>query len=99
MATKKKRMVIVRAHTAGVHFGEFVSRKGDTVILKNSRRLWQWHGGSLSQVATTGPSNAGTNKFGATVLQTEIVSPQGYEIMDCSAEAVKAILAMPDWKV
>ena len=90
--------VIVRSQTAGVHAGEYVSRKGDTVILKNSIRLWQWSGASLSQVATTGPAS-GTNKFGATVLQTEIVSPQGFEIVYCTPEAKKKIIEVPKWNV
>lgn len=90
--------VIVRSHTAGVHAGEYVSRKGDTVILKNSIRLWQWSGASLSQVAVTGPAN-GTNKFGVTVLQTEIVSPQGFEIVYCTPLAKTRIVETARWTV
>jgi len=94
----KKPYVIVRAHTAGVHAGYLLSRKGDTVILSESRRLWKWMGASLSQVANTGPSS-GDNRFGGPVLKTEIVSPQGFEIATCRPEAVKAIQAVPEWKV
>lgn len=96
--SKKLEYVIVRAHTAGVHAGYLVSRKGDTVILKNSRRLWRWCGASLSQVANYGPS-AGDNRFGGQVLKTEIVSPQGFEISTCRPAAVKAIESVPEWKV
>lgn len=105
MATKtkvtkksKKPYVIVRSHTAGVHTGYLESRKGDTIVLSDSRRLWRWCGASLSQVANTGPS-AGDNKFGGAVLKTEIVSPQGFEIATCRPEAIKAIQAVPEWKV
>lgn len=94
----KKPYVIVRSHTAGVHSGYLESRKGDTVILSQSRRLWRWCGASLSQVANSGPS-AGDNKFGGAVLKTEIVSPQGFEIATCRPEAVKAIQAVTEWKV
>lgn len=97
MATKKA-YVIVRSHTAGVHAGYLESRKGDTVVLSKSRRLWRWCGASLSQVANYGPS-AGDNKFGGEVLKTEIVSPQGFEIAHCRPEAIKAIKEMPEWKV
>lgn len=90
--------VIVRAHTAGVHFGELVSRKGDTVVLKNSIRLWRWFGASLSQVATDGPAE-GENKFGMPVKRTDIVSPQGLEIIYCTPKAAKAIKAVKPWKV
>lgn len=95
---KKKEYVIVRSHTAGVHAGYLEGRKGDTVTLTKSRRLWQWSGATLSQVANTGPAS-GTNKFGSEVLKTEIVSPQGFEIATCRPEAVKAIQAVPEWKV
>lgn len=101
MATKKvkskKPYVIVRSHTAGVHAGYLESRKGDTIILSESRRLWRWCGASLSQVANAGPSS-GDNKFGGPVLKTEIVSPQGFEIATCRQQAVKAIQAVPEWK-
>ena len=97
-AKKKIKYVIVRSHTAGVHFGEFVSRRGDTVILKNSIRLWQWSGASLSQVASIGPAN-GINKFGMVVQETEIVSPQGFEIATCTTIAAKAIIGLKSWVI
>jgi len=95
--TKKKPYVIVRAHTAGVHAGYLESRKGDTVTLSESRRLWKWFGGSLSEVANHGPAT-GDNKFGGPVLKTEIVSPQGFEIAECRPAAIKAIKAVPEWR-
>ena len=48
---------ICRCTGAGVHAGTLVSVNGDTVILRNSRRLWQWQardGVALSGVAQTG---------------------------------------------
>ena len=93
----RKPFVIVRAHTAGVHAGYLESRKGDTVTLSNSIRLWKWMGATLSQVATTGPSS-GDNKFGFPILKTEIVSPQGFEIAYCTEVAMKAIQAVLPWK-
>lgn len=99
MAKKlKKEYVIVRAHTAGVHAGFLESRKGDTVILSKSRRLWRWYGASLSQVATTGLAT-GDNRIGVEVLKTEIVSPQGFEILFCTEEASKNIQEIPAWLV
>ena len=94
----KKPFVIVRSHTAGVHAGYLVSRKGDSVMLSKSIRLWKWFGASLSQVASTGPSS-GDNKFGLPVEKTEIVSPQGFEIIHCSDVATKAIQAVAPWKM
>lgn len=90
------KYVIVRAHTAGVHAGYLKSRIGDTILLKKSRRLWKWHGGSLSQVATTGLAK-GDNNIGAEVSETEIVSPQGFEIITCTKEAQKNISEYSAW--
>jgi len=48
---------IARCYSAGVHAGEVVSVDGESVILKNSRRLWSWKaqdGIALSGVAQTG---------------------------------------------
>lgn len=96
--SSKKPFVIVRAHTAGVHAGYYQSRKGDTIVLTNSIRLWRWVGASLSQVATTGPAT-GDNKFGEVVPKTEIVSPQGFEVIHCTPVATRAIQAVPSWRV
>lgn len=40
----KKKEVIVRTYSAGVHVGELVSHKGTEVTLKNARRIWKWVG-------------------------------------------------------
>lgn len=57
------RYVLVRCYSAGVHAGELVSQDGDIVILKNSRRLWQWKakaGVALSGVAVNGLAPSGS---------------------------------------
>lgn len=49
--------VIIRSGQSGVHFGILESKKGDEVILKNSRRCWRWwakKGISLSALAVHG---------------------------------------------
>lgn len=51
------KYVICRCYSAGVHAGELVSQTGDQVVLKNSRRLWQWtakSGVALSGLAVNG---------------------------------------------
>lgn len=51
------KYVIARCYSAGVHAGEVVSVDGENVILKDSRRLWNWkakEGIALSGVAQTG---------------------------------------------
>jgi hypothetical protein len=51
------KFCIARCSNAGVHAGEVLSVDGETVVLKNSRRLWKWKGKSgvaLSGVAQHG---------------------------------------------
>lgn len=57
------RFVLCRCYSAGVHCGELVSQDGDLVVLKNSRRLWQWKakdGVALSGVAVHGLQKSGS---------------------------------------
>lgn len=58
MATRKKNpIVLVRTFSAGVHFGELVSRNGKECVLKNARRIWHWKGANtLNEVALHGVS-------------------------------------------
>ena len=90
--------VIVRSHTAGVHAGYLSNREGDRITLLQSRRLWRWCGASLSQVANYGPAD-GDNRFGGPVIQTDIISPQGFEIAYCRPEAIVKIKEEKEWKV
>lgn len=97
--TKKlKPFVIIRSYVAGVHAGYLESREGDTVILSDSRRLWKWYGASLSQVAVHGLSS-GDNRIAVVVPKTEIISPQGFEIIHCSEEGKASIQGYTPWKV
>lgn len=51
------KYVLCRCYSAGVHTGELVTVNGDTVILRNSRRLWSWkckQGIALSGIAQFG---------------------------------------------
>jgi hypothetical protein len=53
----KDKYVICRCCSAGVHAGYLVSKNGDEVMLKNSRRLWTW--GSDGGVALSGVAQLG----------------------------------------
>lgn len=49
------KFVLVRAGSAGVHFGTLEEKDGPEVRLSNARRLWSWNGAlSLSEVAQVG---------------------------------------------
>lgn len=65
--------VIARCYAAGVHAGEVVSVDGDSVILKNSRRLWSWK--AKEGVALSGVAQHGIKKDGGKV---DTVNPSIY---------------------
>lgn len=47
--------VLIRTHSAGVHFGTLINKEGKEVTLSNARRLWSWTGAlSLSEIANKG---------------------------------------------
>lgn len=87
------KYVIARCYAAGVHAGEVVSVDGDTVLLKQSRRLWSWKakdGVALSGLAQTGPQTSG--------CKIDVVNPEIYlsgvcELIPCAAGVKESINA------
>lgn len=89
--------VIVRSGNAGVHAGYLHSREGDSVTLKNSRRLWCWvvakmtgQLASLSEVAVYG-INSKDSRSRIAVVVPEITVIGACEIIPTTAEAQKSI--------
>ena len=96
METGKERYVLVRTYSAGVFAGEFVSKMGMEVVLKNARRIWYWEGAaSLSQLAVTGTSKPQNCKFPVEVPRIELL--QAIEIIDVTPQAKKSIAEVPIW--
>lgn len=56
--------VLIRSNMSGVHFGTLIAVSGNSVRLKDSRRLYEWHTGgaglSLSEVAISGIDHKGS---------------------------------------
>jgi len=77
----KKQLVVVRTINAGVHIGRMESRKGDEIVLSQSRRLWRWAGANtLNEVAIKGVSTTDTTRLSEpvgsiTVLQVIEIIP------------------------
>ena len=89
--------VIVRTYSAGVFAGEFVSREGREVKLKNARRLWYWSGASsLSQLAMEGTKKPSECKFPCPV--DSVLLLEAIEILDVTESAKKSIESVPVWK-
>lgn len=90
------KYVIVRTKNAGVFAGEFLSRNGQEVILKNARRLWYWEGASsLSELAMLGVSKPSKCKFPCEVNQVELL--EVIEILDVTEKAKESIKGVPVW--
>lgn len=80
----KGKRVLIRAGSAGVHFGTLVSFKGQQVHLSNARRLWSWNGAlSLSEVVTKGVK-LDTSKISVAV--EEIILTTALEIIPLSKQ-------------
>lgn len=97
--SKTKKYVVVRSHMAGVFIGEITSMdiSARCVTLRRSIRLWTWHGGSLSQVATEGHGDT-TKKTGLTLDGDHIVFDV-VEVMPSNEKAYNRIAALPGWRV
>lgn len=100
MATKKitkkitkKPVVLVRTYSAGVHFGEMVSRKGKEITLANARRIWSWKGANtLHEISLHGVANGSrVSDAVASITLTEAI-----EIIPMTSEAV-AVMAGIKW--
>lgn len=90
--------VIIRTHSAGVHAGYLVSRNGQEVELRDSRRIWYWDGAaSLSQLAMEGVTKPENCKF-AMVLP-KIILTQAIEIIPCTQRAQQIISEVDVWKM
>jgi hypothetical protein len=86
---------VIRCRDAGVHAGEYVSHHGREVVLKNSRRIWQFVGAqTLSEVAFYGAKPA--SKI-APVLPL-IVLGDACEIIPCSAIGEAFIRGAAEYK-
>ena len=83
------KFVICRCYSAGVHAGELVSQKDDQVVLKNSRRLWQWM--SNGGVALSGLSQLGLKSGKVDALLPEIALTGVIETIPCSDKAKESI--------
>lgn len=92
-----KNIVMVRTYSAGVHFGELVSREGKEVVLKNAHRVFYWSNAcSLSQLAIQGSQNKNTeNKISIAV--PEIILTEAIEIISMTKESFDNLTAVI-WK-
>lgn len=84
-SNKKNDIVIVRTIGAGVHVGEIVSQRAQTVTLENAVRVWRWRGANtLYELSKYGADHGYTRISEAveSVFLTTVV-----EIIPCTPKA------------
>lgn len=83
------RYCIVRCYRAGVHAGFVSVHIGTEVTLLRSRRLWRWHGKTLSGLATEGTTDATACKYANEI--PEITVLDACEIIPCTDAGMRSI--------
>ncbi len=94
------KYVMVRSYSMGVFAGELdEEEKTDTkIVLRNARRIWYWSGASsLSELAMLGTSDPKNCKFPCAVDRIELISKQGFEILDVTEIAQRSIKNVKIW--
>jgi len=97
MKNKENKYVIIRSVQSGVHAGWLMSQNGDTVVLRDSRRLWRWVVAkmtgeltTLSEVAVHG-INSKDSRSRISVAVPEMTILGVCEIIPASETAQKSI--------
>ena len=91
------KYVMVRTQNAGVFAGYLKEKNGESIILKQARRMWYWSGAcSLSQLAMEGTKKVSDCKFPCEVDTIELL--QVIEIIDCTEDARLNIKSVPVWE-
>ena len=91
------KVCVIRANGAGVFFGEIIKQDGDTVLVKDARRLWYWDGAnSLSELAESGTSKPLSCQF--PVIVGEVMIFKVLEIIKATDQAINSIKGVPTWK-
>ena len=89
---------IIRCARAGVFFANVAKLDGQTAELHDARRLWYWDGAaSISQLAQAGVKKPRNCKFSVTVPVMTVM--EVIEIIPCTAEAVKSVSGVSEWKI
>ena len=84
------KFCIARCYSAGVHAGYVVNVDKDTVILRDSRRLWSWKG---TGVALSGVANGKLIDGKVDTINPEIYLTGVIELIPCTDESRESIYA------
>jgi len=92
------KRVVIRSNSAGVFVGTLVARDGQTVLLKNSRRIWGWEGAaSLSELSQLGVKADRKSACKFPIPMAEQVVEEVIEIIPATKEALNSLDSTPIW--
>ena len=92
----KGQKCLFRTYSAGVHFGELVSKKEQCAVVKNSYRVYYWAKAcTLSQLAMEGDKDISNCKIAMSVNVIEL--DQVIEVIPMTDEAY-SVLTSKLWK-
>ena len=82
--------VIIRTYSAGVWFGLLDQKSGNEVILKDARRMWQWH--AKKSISLSGVANYGIKESDSRIAPAvSKVWLEAIEIIICTTDAIESI--------
>ena len=91
------KICMFRTYSAGVHFGELISKNNQECLVRDSRRIWYWaKANSLSQLAMEGDKDLSNCKIAMTLPL--IVLDQVIEVIPMSDDAINCLYGASEWK-
>lgn len=92
------KFCIIRCDRAGVFAGTVEEMDGQTVRVKNVRKLWRWYGATETlQIAKEGVKRPGDCRF--TVAVDELLLTDAIEVIPATDEAHASIDGVKVWKI
>lgn len=86
---------VIRTVAAGVHVGEVVAIDGQTIVLRDARRVWRWRGANtLNELALHGASTTEFTRISEPVPTITLLD--AIEAIPCRPEA-RANLEASRW--
>jgi len=90
--------VIVRCRNAGVHAGYLAVKTSEDLTLVKSRRLWRWHGRTISGLAVEGTDDPSQCKFGDPLPELILNANDWCEIIPCTEKARESLEGVAKWQ-
>lgn len=88
---------VVRCRNAGVHAGYVEKLEDGDLMLYESRRLWRWHGRTLSGLATEGTDDPRACKFGDELPELRLNAIDWCEIIPCTRQSEDSLRSVEAW--